>query len=100
MDNMRNIIRLKDIPSNVIEEAIIVFKENKKAKKYEYLSKFEKNNAHNINDKDYIVKEAELIISKYINPEKNKEKELLKKLKNQKIIIIGLGIFLFISILL
>ena len=33
MENMRNIIRIKDVPSNTIEEAIIILKENKKAKK-------------------------------------------------------------------
>ena len=30
MENMRNIIRIKDVPSNTIEEAIIILKENKK----------------------------------------------------------------------
>jgi hypothetical protein len=27
MENMRNIIRIKDVPSNTIEEAIIILKE-------------------------------------------------------------------------
>ena len=40
MENMRNIIRIKDVPSNTIEEAIIILKENKKAKKREYSNKF------------------------------------------------------------
>ena len=28
MENMRNIIRIKDVPSNTIEEAIIILKKN------------------------------------------------------------------------
>ena len=37
MENMRNIIRIKDVPSNTIEEAIIILKENKKANEEESL---------------------------------------------------------------
>ena len=40
MENMRNIIRIKDVPSNTIEEAIIILKENKKSKKQNYSNKF------------------------------------------------------------
>lgn len=99
MENMRNIIRLKDIPSNVIEEAIIIFKENKKAKRYEYSSKFENANNQNDDDNNYIIKEAELVISEYINPDKSEEEKLLRKLKHQKIISFCLGILLLISII-
>ena len=33
--NLKNMVILKDIPSNIIEEAIIILKENKKAKRLE-----------------------------------------------------------------
>ena len=39
MENMRNIIRIKDVPSNTIEEAIIILKENKKFNTYNKIYK-------------------------------------------------------------
>lgn len=100
MSNRRSIIRLKDVPSNVIEEAIIIFKENKKAKKFEYSSKFENENKTGEDDKDYVIKEAELVISKYLNPDNSKEEKLKRKIKNQKIISAALGFLLLVSIIL
>ena len=35
MEDMRNIVVLKDLPSNLVEEAIIVLKQNQKIKKIE-----------------------------------------------------------------
>ena len=37
MENMRNIVMLKDLPSNLVEEAIVVLKQNQKIKKPEYI---------------------------------------------------------------
>ena len=34
---LQNMIVLKNLPSNLVEEAIVVLKQNKKAKKYQYL---------------------------------------------------------------
>ena len=39
--NMKNMVVLKNLPSNIVDEAIIVLKTNKKVKK---LQKIEKNN--------------------------------------------------------
>ena len=39
--NLKNMVVLKNLPSNIVDEAIIVLKTNKKAKK---LQKIEKNN--------------------------------------------------------
>ena len=100
MKNVRNIVRLTDVPSNTIEEAIIIFKENKKAKKYEYSNNFSQNKNQNIDDKEYIVKEAELIISDYLNCPKNKEIDLIRKNKKLKLISVGLGLLLIMSIIL
>ena len=95
----KNIIRLKDVPSNTIEEAIIIFKENKKVKKYEYSNKFNKSNRENDDDKKYIIKEAELIISDYLENSEDKELSLRRKIKGLKILSISLGLLLFVSIL-
>lgn len=99
MENMRNIIRLKDVPSNTIEEAIIIFKDNKKAKKYEYTNKFKKDNENNKEDNDYVIKEAELIISDYLKSSENNSKDMQMKNKKSKLINIILGFLLIVSII-
>lgn len=71
--NLKNIVVLKNIPSNLIDEAIIVLKSKKTAKKLELA---EKNSAicfkKTSNNNDYIIKEAENVVSNYINKiEKN-----------------------------
>ena len=33
--NMKNMLVLKNLPSNIVDEAIIILKENKKIKKFE-----------------------------------------------------------------
>ena len=75
--NFKNTIVLKNIPSNIIEEAIIVFKENKNAWKLEKIE-----NRKNAIDaslkpikKEYVVKEAELIVSEYIKDIRNEDRQ-------------------------
>lgn len=83
----KNTIVLKNIPSNIIEEAIIVLKENKKAWKLEIIEKGKKNiEEKKVNPikKDYIVKEAELIITDYIRNKEKEEKMESRKIKNKK----------------
>ena len=79
--NMKNMVILKNLPSNLVEEAIIILKSNKKAKK---LEKIDKNNKiekteNKPKEKDYILKEAEMLIQNYIS-------ELKKAKVNQKYI--------------
>ena len=73
-NNLKNIVILKNVPSNLIDEAIIVVKSKKTAKKLELA---EKNSAicfkKTSNNNDYIIKEAENVVSNYISKiEKNK----------------------------
>ena len=65
----KNIIRIKDFPSNTIDEAILILRDNKRAKKYECTSKFKNidNNENNKNSEEMIIKEAEFIISDYVS---------------------------------
>ena len=97
----KNIIRIKDFPSNTIDEAILILKENKKAKKYECSSKFKNTNYKKINNEAMVIKEAEFIISNYIDKneidKKNKNKRKIKRLKISNFI---LGLALIISIIL
>ena len=65
--NLKNMVVLKNLPSNIVDEAIIVLKTNKKAKK---LQKIEKNNQVDKEEKkvkDYILKEAEMLVNSYIS---------------------------------
>jgi len=106
-NNVKNIVVLKNLPSNIIEEAIIILKSNKYAKKFQMI---EKNNNKDLetkesNGKDYIIKEAEELLSSYISKiESNKYierpnkilKEQYKKLKKYSIIV---TIFFVISLI-
>lgn len=73
VSNMKNIIILKSLPSNLVDEAIVFLKENKKVKRYQYIVKNYEEEGKNlkqnidINHADYIKKEAEYIISQYIS---------------------------------
>ena len=71
--NLKNMVVLKNLPSNIVDEAIIVLKTNKKAKK---LQKIEKNNQvdkEEKKDKDYILKEAEMLVNSYISKVETKD---------------------------
>lgn len=103
ISKMKNIIVLKNLPSNIIEEAIVVVKEPKKIRKKQYAD-IEKNNkinnkemnreenkekvkkVNNENSKEYIVKEAEMIINNYITSleaEAPKSKKNIKKIQRR-----------------
>ena len=86
--NLKNMVVLKNLPSNIVEEAIVILKTNKKVKK---LEKIEKNK--NIEDKmskkkenDYILREAEMLVSSYISSleEKRQERKINSKKMKQK----------------
>lgn len=106
---MKNMIILKDLPSNMIEEAYVVFKDNVKIHKV--LKKDNKikneNNRKEIDknkSKDHIVKEAEMIIQDYIYKIEKKEydigknnKKLRDKYERLKALSIFLGMFSILS---
>ena len=73
-NNMKNIVVLKNLPSNLIDEAIVFLKSKRSVRKLEVI---ERNTTTMLKkDKkidDYIIKEAENVISNYIEKiEKNK----------------------------
>ena len=74
---LKNMVVLKNLPSNIVDEAIIVLKTNKKVKK---LQKIEQNknsvgNENDKKDKEYILKEAEMLVNNYISKIENSEKK-------------------------
>lgn len=105
-NEMKNMIVLKDLPSNIVEEAFVILKSNIKIKYEDYVKKT--NEEGQITTKygarDYMVQEAEMVISNYLsNLEKQKNmrniniKHLEKKYKKMKIIAYILGITTFVS---
>lgn len=74
---MKNMVVLKNLPSNLVEEAIVILKSNKKAKKLEKIDKKNKNekSIETRKGKDYILKEAEMLVSSYISKLENNEKQ-------------------------
>lgn len=114
ISSMKNMIVLKNVPSNLIEEAIVVLKENKKVKKYQYVEKDsrvqnegDKKEIKTIENSDYIIKEAENVISHYItnlemkSPKwKNNMKRLEKRYKQSVKLNFILGFVAIIGIVL
>lgn len=82
--NLKNMVVLKNLPSNIVEEAIVILKTNKKVKKLEKIEKNKTVEDTTIKKKenDYILKEAEMLVSNYISG--LEEKKEAKKIKNQK----------------
>ena len=65
---MKNIVVLKNLPSNLVEEAIVILKTNKEAKRLEYIEKNANKSVNNSKKtKEYMVREAESVIASYIS---------------------------------
>lgn len=75
--NMKNIVVLKNLPSNIVEEAIIILKETQKVKERELIDKSKKINVSQVQpkSKEYILKEAEMLVTDYINKMENKKQK-------------------------
>ena len=104
---MKNIVVLKNLPSNLVEEAIVILKSNKVAKKLEYIDKTSNKNINNTKKaKEYMIREAESVISSYIskiednrNSNKIPKSNIEKKYKKLKIYSIIISTILLLSIL-
>ena len=65
---IKNIVVLKNLPSNLVEEAIVILKTNKEAKRLEYIEKNANKSVNNSKKtKEYMVREAESVIASYIS---------------------------------
>ena len=113
-DNMKNMVVLKNLPSNIIDEAIVILKPNVKLKSLD-LAENNKNNKTNTdknksqlkeNSKKYIINEAKMVISNYLSKIENNKIKQIKvtqkmetKYKRLKAISIFLGIMFLLSFL-
>lgn len=107
-EGMKNMVILKDLPSNIVEEAIVILKPNIKLKNLDFTNNKKGNKKVNNkeNSKNYIINEAQMIVSNYISKierqrklESAINKKIEKKYKMAKIISIFLGTLLIISLI-
>ena len=87
---LKNMVILKNLPSNIVEEAIIILKTNNRIKQNEKIDKNVNNkkekNIDKTKENDYILKEAEMLVSSYITrlEQKKKERNEIQKTINKK----------------
>lgn len=82
---MKNMVVLKNLPSNMVEEAIIIFKENSKIKTRDVINKSNKLNQIQGKSKDVIFKEAEMLVNDYVKKiENTKNKNIFDKKVSNK----------------
>ncbi len=76
VSKMKNMVVLRNLPSNIVDEAFVVLKSNKKVKKLEKIEKTKNSKVEGKDkkDKEYMLKEAEMLVSDYITKIENKEK--------------------------
>ena len=85
--DFKNMIIFKDLPSNIVKEAYVVFKSNKMIKKFQKINKNNEKKTQNIEDNQYAIKEAEMLVLDCIEKVEKSEKEVIlnsrvnKKLK-------------------
>ncbi len=103
-NNLKNIVVIKNLPSNIVEEAIVVLKGNK-IKLPEHVDNKKENNAK-VGTKDYILKEAEMVVANYLSSVENRKpinskkiNKIEKKYKRLQFISIGLLIALIAVII-
>ena len=107
VSQMKNILVLKDIPSNIVDEAIVILKNNTNIKIREFIENKSSNNSkENINGNyDFVVNEAENIIKDYItNIEKPKEtkgsiNKMIVKYRKLQIYSLLLGVIAVVGVL-
>lgn len=78
---------LKNLPSNIVDEAFVVFKSSKKTKKLEKIEQnksLQGNNTNNKN-KEFFLKEAEMLVNDYIKKiEKTDKTTIIQPKKTNK----------------
>jgi hypothetical protein len=82
---MKNMVVLKNLPSNMIEEAIVIFKENSKIKAKDVINKSNQLSQAQGKSKDIIFKEAEMLVNDYVKRvESSKNRKIFDKKINDK----------------
>ena len=80
----KNMIILKDLPSNIVKEAYVVFKSNKMIRKFQKINKNNEKKKEEEESNRYAVKEAEMLVLDYIEKVEKSEKEVIINSKINK----------------
>ena len=103
---MKNMIVLKNLPSNIVDEAIIILKNNKKIKSLDRTEQQNNNFIENKNSGEYIIKEAEMVIGNYLTKIENEKKmksysvrQIENRYKRMKLISIILSSIVVINLI-
>jgi len=100
---MKNIVVLRNLPSNLIEEAFVIVKSKKTAKSLEYIDKKDKLSVKEKGTSNYIIREAESVLSSYVNGVEKKDNKqesitINKKYKRLKIYSFVVTFVLFVML--
>ena len=102
-ESMKNMVILKNLPSNIVEEAIVILKPNVKLKSLNLAENNQKSKSKKQeNSREYIINEAEMIISNYLSKienEKKKTASVNKKIENKYKRVRAIAMFLGILLL-
>lgn len=91
ISHMKNIVVLKDLPSNIVDEAIVILKSGNKVKDKKVIENNYKNNFVENSDNNYeiAIKEAEFLVEDYIKkiekPKDNIFNVRQMRVKNKKL---------------
>lgn len=105
-ENMKNMVVLKNLPSNIVDEAIVILKPNIKLKSLDTVDKKNNKNkkTNKENTKKYIINEAEMVVSNYLSKIEDDKKNIAKinkkienKYKRVRAISIILGILFLVN---
>lgn len=110
-NTMKNIVVLKNLPSNLIKEAFVILKDNDRKRIEDFIINKKDNekigvNENKDNNSEFIVKEAELLINDYIKDIEKKKtdnknniwKDKYKKLKRINIFLILISAIMLIKL--
>ena len=84
MNNLKNMLILKDLPSNLIEEAYIVLNPNLNLKIKETKEAEDNTKDNKVLAKDYILEEAKYVLLNYISKFETKTEKVNIKLLEKK----------------
>lgn len=84
-NDLKNIVVLKNLPSNIVDEAIVILKPNQRIKKIEVVDKNRKFSREETKNNMHVINAAEMLVNDYISKlEKQKEKEVTTVVLNEK----------------
>lgn len=72
---MKNVVVLRNLPSNLIEEAFVVVKSKKIAKSLERIDAKNENIERRNKDDGYIIREAESVLTSFVSLMEKKERK-------------------------